>query len=95
MCLSYLMFSWALRKHTFTDFFIGRIIQKMEMLHFLHHFNNMACRESTSFNYHPSQHQLVMYSSGLFVSSQQNVFLVTTFLAGELRQKQSEYFARC
>lgn len=36
-----------------------------------------------------------MYSSGLFVSSQQNVFLVTTFLAGEQRQKQSEYFARC
>lgn len=36
-----------------------------------------------------------MFSSGLFVSSQQNVFLVTTFLAGEQRQKQSEYFARC
>lgn len=34
MCLSYLMFSWALRKHTFTDYFVERIIQKMEMLIF-------------------------------------------------------------
>ena len=89
------MFSLALKKHTFTDYFIGRIIQKMEMLQFLHHFNNIACRENTSFNYHPSQHQLVMFSSVSFVSSKQNVILVTTFLAGELRQKQSEYFARC